>query len=80
MRDEAFVERVAGVDVAPVASDAATDVNGATITAPANRTFTTSDSMIAVLQTGQTEARFGLPSGVDVAILLRVAVRPVPSC
>lgn len=68
MRDEGFVERVAGVDVAPVPSRAAASVNGVAITAPANRTFRTENAMIAVLQEGQTEARFGLPAGVTASI------------
>jgi hypothetical protein len=66
--DERFVERVAGVDVAPVASLRAATVNGLALTAPANRTFRTEDAMIAVLQQGQTEARFGLPVGVTASI------------
>jgi hypothetical protein len=46
----------------------AASVNGVAITAPANATFLTSDSMIAVLHQGQTEVRFGLPVGVTAAI------------
>lgn len=68
MRDEAFVETVAGVSVSPVPSAVAANVNGVALTAPANRTFTTSDSMIAVLEEGQSEARFGLPAGVTAEI------------
>lgn len=68
MRDEGFVERVAGVDVALVPSLRSASVNGLALTAPANRTFRTADSMIAVLQHGQTEARFGLPAGVTGSI------------
>jgi hypothetical protein len=41
MHDEALVERVAGVDVVPVASLTAASVNGVAITAPVNRTFRT---------------------------------------
>ena len=68
LSDEGFVERVAGVDVAPVPSLRAATVNGLAITAPANRTFRTDNAMIAVLERGQTEARFGLPDGVTASI------------
>lgn len=68
VRDEAFVERVAGTDVSAVAPLATATINGVDLSAPAGRTFRSSDAMIAVLQEGQTEARFGLPAGVDVAI------------
>jgi hypothetical protein len=68
LRDEAFVECVAGLDVAPVTSLMSANVNGVAITAPVNRTFRTEDAMIAVLETGQREVRFGLPEGTTATV------------